>query len=186
MLSPDNDLVKLGNFLGDFVRPSQYSQFPKEVVQGIELHKKIDELTDSNLYFKNAVEVLRPETGKYASVVFDIVMDHVIIKKMPEFNLTDLRKVSNHFFSVVDDNKNLIPESAQRFLGYAKREDVFYGYANIEKVRTVLYHMDHRTKYPSNMERGVEVYLKNKEQLTENMWNCFTHVKENLVKDGWL
>jgi acyl carrier protein phosphodiesterase len=186
LLSPDNDLVQLGNFLGYFVKPSQYYKYHKEIIRGIELHKQIDHLTDSNTYFKESVSILREGTGKYASVVFDILLDHVIINKMPNYSLADLRKTSDHFFSVVQKHRDLIPESANRFLQYAQREDVFYGYADLNRVKTVLNHMDHRSKYPSSMQNGVSVFIENEQDLVTKMWDCFMFVKENLEEDGWL
>ena len=39
-----DDLLKLGNFMGDTVRGKQYLNYPKEVQRGILLHRQIDTL----------------------------------------------------------------------------------------------------------------------------------------------
>lgn len=44
-LSGESDEIKLGNFIGDFVKGNKYQHYPEMVAYGIQLHRKIDSFT---------------------------------------------------------------------------------------------------------------------------------------------
>ena len=47
-LSPDDDLSRLGNVMGDFVRDVEVATLPEPVQKGIRMHQSIDAFTDSH------------------------------------------------------------------------------------------------------------------------------------------
>ena len=47
-LSGDDDDIKIGNYLGDFVKGNQLDKYPKGIRDGILLHRKIDHFTDNH------------------------------------------------------------------------------------------------------------------------------------------
>src|SRR5690606_39969566 len=61
--------ILVGNFIGDFVRGDIASRFEPEIVQGIYLHREIDDFTDSHPSVKAAQELLKPQFGRYALVI---------------------------------------------------------------------------------------------------------------------
>ena len=58
-LSGEDDEVKLGNFIGDYVKGSKYLEYAEKIKKGILLHRKIDSFTDSHPLIKEASEAFR-------------------------------------------------------------------------------------------------------------------------------
>ena len=56
----EDDLLKLGNFMGDTVRGKQYLDYPEEVQRGILLHRQIDTFTDAHPLFRGSKRQLVP------------------------------------------------------------------------------------------------------------------------------
>ena len=65
-LSGDSEEVKLGNFIGDFVKGQQFLKFPPNVGKGILLHRQIDSFTDSHCIVNECIVKLRPGFWKYS------------------------------------------------------------------------------------------------------------------------
>ena len=57
-LSGDNELITIGNFVGDGVRGNKYKLYPKEIQIGIQLHRAIDTFTDAHPIFRRCTKRL--------------------------------------------------------------------------------------------------------------------------------
>ena len=79
-LSGDNEEIAIGNFIGDFVRGSNLDELPENVLNGIKLHRFIDEFTDKHLVVKSVNNILKPYFAKYAPVnIFAPVISHPLL-----------------------------------------------------------------------------------------------------------
>ena len=47
-LSGDSDQVRIGNFIGDYVKGSDFNFYPEGIKKGIILHRHIDYFTDNH------------------------------------------------------------------------------------------------------------------------------------------
>ena len=78
-LSGNDPLVRLGNFIGDFVKGRDLAdRYEPAIVKGIELHRAIDEFTDQHAIVKQSKMRLRPKYRHYAPVIVDIFYDHFL------------------------------------------------------------------------------------------------------------
>lgn len=79
-LSFDDEDVLVGNFIGDFVKGSQWKAYPKAVQRGILLHRTIDSFTDRHPMTDRSVERLRPFAGRWSPPFVDILYDHLLTR----------------------------------------------------------------------------------------------------------
>ncbi|MEQ8424061.1 MAG: DUF479 domain-containing protein, partial [Cyclobacteriaceae bacterium] len=80
-LSGDNAQLMIGNFIGDFVKGKNLSaRYNPDVVLGIELHRAIDEYTDSHDVVQKSKVRLRPKYRHYSGVIVDMFYDHFLAK----------------------------------------------------------------------------------------------------------
>jgi acyl carrier protein phosphodiesterase len=78
-LSGNNPNIMLGNFMGDFVKGKSYrQQYEPEIIKGIELHRSIDEFTDSHPVVTESKNRLRPTYRHYSGVIVDVFYDHFL------------------------------------------------------------------------------------------------------------
>jgi acyl carrier protein phosphodiesterase len=74
----DEDLL-LGNFIGDFVKGSDWRNYPPGVQKGILLHRRIDSFTDQHPVVEQSVARMRPFAGRWTPPFVDILYDHLLI-----------------------------------------------------------------------------------------------------------
>src|SRR4051812_44429809 len=101
-LSGDNDYVKLGNFIGDFVKGRNLNeQFPSGIARGIRLHRAIDEFTDSHPIVKKSKDRLRPAYRHYAPVIVDVFYDHFLARNWTRYSDTALADYAEQTYDLV-------------------------------------------------------------------------------------
>lgn len=86
LLSGSDPKIRVGNFLGDWFRGKQHHNLPVKIQQGIELHRAIDQFADQHHSTKASYLLLRPELGRYAHPIVDVLQDHFLTVHFDTFS----------------------------------------------------------------------------------------------------
>lgn len=163
-LTPNDDKLLLGNFIADSVKGNPDKLFDKRISDGIRLHRAIDDFTDRHPIVRKGVERFRPTQGRYASVVIDVVYDHVLASNWSHFHQEDLDKFVKKTYQRLDAQSHHFPESVQRYFPYMKEQNWLYNYQFEWGFRKSLEGLDRRSVNPTEMYRSVEVFLEFQEE----------------------
>jgi acyl carrier protein phosphodiesterase len=175
-LSGDNNDIKIGNFLGDFVKGNldnvHNSHIKKEVLQGIALHRAIDSFTDSHEIVRQSIERLHPKYHKFSGIVVDMFYDHIFAKNFSEYSSIPLSAFSQTFYQLLIERKEEIPKSMERLVNSMISRDWLSNYANYEGIEWSLRGISQRLKFKSGIEFAVED-LKNDYELYKKEFDIF-------------
>lgn len=160
-LSGEHDEIRLGNFIGDFVKGKQVKNFPGAVQAGIYLHRFIDEFTDSHEIVRESKYRLREEFHHYAPVIVDVFYDHFLAKNWRQYHHSELKTYTEGFYSLADKHKEWIPGRANHMLLYMSADNWLYHYQFVEGIRRALSGMASRTSFVSGMENAHHALEKN-------------------------
>ncbi len=158
-LSGSNPQVQLGNFIGDFVRGKDLSErYHPKIVKGIQLHRVIDEFTDSHSIVKQSKERLRPKYRHYAPVIVDIYYDHFLAINWHLYHPDLLPDYAEQCYAMVLRNEAILPEQVKWMMPHMVKGNWLVNYARIEGIEKVLNGMARRSKFDSKMnEAGAEL-----------------------------
>ncbi len=88
-LSGNSDDIKIGNFLGDFVkgRLNKLSEkiYSEDVIKGMALHREIDHFTDTHPIVKQSIDRLQPKYHKFSGIVLVFFYYHVFEKNFQKY-----------------------------------------------------------------------------------------------------
>ncbi len=171
-LSGKEEEIIIGNFIGDFVKGSDFDHLNDGVTQGIILHRAIDEFTDSHKIVQLSKERLRPKYRHYAGVIVDIYYDHFLALLWQEYHDKDLRVYVNYCYELLEKNIHRLPAKTQKMLPFMISHDWLYNYQYFEGIQKVMHGMAHRTKFNSLMEQSV-VELKQYHKQFEEEFRLF-------------
>ena len=156
-LSGENDDIKVGNFLGDWVKGSDYLNYSEEIRTGIILHRNIDSFTDMNPIVRTSANRFKSRYARYSGIIIDILYDHFLASNWKDFYNMPLRDYVNHLHNVVLNNFSIFPLRLQNYLPGFMSERWIERYATLDGIRDVLDTMSKRTSLPKETEFAISV-----------------------------
>lgn len=155
-LSGDNELITIGNFVGDGVRGNKYKLYPTEIQIGIQLHRNIDTFTDAHPLFRQCTKRLHKGYSHYSGVIVDIFFDHFLAKNWKNYSEIPLNIYIDDFYKSLIKNINVLPPRFKKLTPIMIEGNWLLSYETVEGIQTVLNGMNHRTNGRSNMNKATE------------------------------
>ncbi|MDZ7897875.1 MAG: ACP phosphodiesterase [Arcicella sp.] len=175
-LSGNDDDLKIGNFLGDFVKGRlnklSNSQYSEGIIKGMALHREIDFFTDSHPVVRRSIDRLQPKYHKFSGIVVDMFYDHVLAKNFTQYSVISLQDYSQSFYELLINRKNDIPIEMERMVESLIKRNWFLGYTQYEGIEWALQGISKRLSFQSGIENATED-LKQDYLLYEAEFNVF-------------
>ncbi len=146
--------ILVGNFIGDFVKGNLDIQFEREIIQGILLHREIDQFTDSHPVVKESQLLLKPVFLRYSSVITDMFYDYFLALNWPTYHVDSLEKFSQEVYEIMGDHLPLLPVKFKNTLKYMQRENWLVTYGTKAGIHRALTGISYRTTFKSNLENA--------------------------------
>ncbi len=163
-LSGDNEDIKFGNFIGDFVKGNKYKNtYSEDIIKGIMLHREIDSFTDKHPIVKESILRLKPAYGRYAGVAADILYDHFLSLNWNTFTTEKLNDFVINFHYTVLERSDKLPRKARRFASPFIRKKRLLCYGNLSCFEEVLYKMSIFTSMPNKVKKAMKIINKDYE-----------------------
>ncbi len=182
-LSGDHEYIMLGNFIADHIRGNKIEHFPKEVVDGIMLHRKIDYYTDHHPEFMKTRARLHPKYHKYAGVIADIFYDHFLAKNWSEYSEFHLSSFTSYSYGILLRNYSILPSKTKKILPFFIMQNWLASYAKMEGLRRSFQFMARRANFKSNMEYVVDDLIDDYELYEEEFRAFFPDIAEYCHKE---
>jgi acyl carrier protein phosphodiesterase len=158
-LSFGDPKVLVGNFIGDFVRDPIETVYEREIVNGIRLHREIDRFTDRHPVVKEAQSILKPDYGRYASVITDMYFDYFLCKYWNNYHHQPVELFAQETYETLESFKEILPAKFLKVFGNLRNYNFLAGYGDLEFLQSALAGMAKRTKFDSKMETA-HIFLK--------------------------
>ena len=181
-----NDGQIVGQFLEDFIRNKDRYSFPKDIQDGITLHRAIDTFTDSHPAIHEAKKVFSPLVRLYSGAFVDVSMDYFLAN---DFSLNSLKGWKEHslkVFRVLNENEEFLSENFKKMLAKMEHDDWLYNYREDWGIKFSIQNVLNKAKYLDKDIPVFQAFLDNKEVLQkcydEFFPDLLAHVKaENAV-----
>lgn len=170
--------ILVGNLIGDSVRGNIEKTYEPEIVLGIKLHRAIDAYTDNHAVVKEAQEMLRPDYGRYSTVITDMYFDYFLGKYWNNYHPLPLSDFAQEVYDTVDQFQDMLPEKFLKMYGFIRYHNLLVGYSEFDGIRKAMQGMAKRTSFRSNMETAHLFLDKNHEFFRLHFGDFF----EDLVK----
>ena len=156
-LSGTSDEIKLGNFIGDFVKGGQFVKYPSQVAKGILLHRQIDSFTDTHAIVRACIVKLRPGFGKYSGIVMDIFLDHFLAANWHHYSVEKLSSFTKQFHALLLSNFFMLPSQVKMFLPFLIQNKRLQSYASFEGIEKTLKIMVQHASLPAETEFAMKI-----------------------------
>jgi acyl carrier protein phosphodiesterase len=167
-LSGENKDLKLGNFIGDYIKGNKYLDFPEDIQKGILLHRKIDSFTDNHPVIKQASIPFKPVYGRYSGIIVDIIFDHFLALNWGDYSVYTLKDFTSKTHSILISNFWILPVRVKKFLPFLIQSRRLESYTFEHGIKTALEIMSRYTSLPEKSDIAIKILQQNNYSLSEN------------------
>lgn len=164
-LSPEDEELLAGNFIGDFISNRDLPALPEGLRQGVMLHRHIDTFTDNHPRVREVLQLLRPAHGKYAGVVWDVMGDALLTRHWSRFHPVSLREFTTMVYAMLNRQRHLMPEPMYSRLPRMIEEDWLMKAGHEESIDFSLERISRRASRPEWLQGGIESYRRHLTEL---------------------
>jgi acyl carrier protein phosphodiesterase len=177
-LSGPSDGVRLGNFIGDYVKGNRFSLYPPEIRKGILLHRQIDSFMDEHPLSHASAELFRARYTRFSRVIIDVIYDHYLAKNWDKYSDQSLHDFVNEVHKLFITNYFILPPQVRQFLPFLIRSRRMENYQHLSGIEKTLKIMANHTVLPDHSAWAVEQIVKNDDQLQEQFTAFFEDIRE--------
>jgi acyl carrier protein phosphodiesterase len=178
-LSGDDPDILVGNFITDFLKPSEQRSMPVPLMKGIRLHLFIDHTIDSNPIFKQTIQLIKTKQDRYAPVVADIYYDFLLVHHWNEFSKKDFTSFKQDIYSIlVDRMKDPITVLIQERVKRMVHRDFLSSYTSFDYIPATFGFLKRRAKFENKFDHALEDFQDLFPQLNEQ----FSEVLPMMIK----
>ena len=178
LLSGNDPQVKIGNFIGDFVKGSRLNEYPPKIRQGIVLHRKIDEFTDSHPVVRETVNFIRPSFGRYSGVIADMYFDYFLAINFCSYSSESLNVFAFRFYFLVIVNYKHLPVRVQGFIFHFISANRLKKYASIDGLKDSLQIMANYKSSAIEPDKTIQFLLENSDEIEKRFHSFFPDLIE--------
>lgn len=177
-LSFERPAFVVGNMISDFVKGKKKFDYPPAIQQGMQLHRSIDQFTDSNSIVKEAASVFKPAYGLYSSAFIDIVYDHFLATDTSIFNDMTLLNFSLDTYGILSDFSEYHPPKFSRMFPSMVSNNWLLNYRQRWGIERSFEGLVYRAKYMDDAIPAMNVFEENYDRFKESYQIFFPLLKE--------
>lgn len=163
-LSGSKPEIIIGNYIGDYIKGRLDSDVPKvasEFVNGVKLHRFIDEFTDRDEAVLGIKRNMALTLGRAAGISVDIVFDHFLARHFEEFYPKRLSVFADQMYDIIKLHRSYIPVSMQPFSDALIQNQWLTEYRNISGIKRTFDSMARRHSSVSSLVLATDEMMQN-------------------------
>lgn len=176
-LSFNNPKLQFGNLIGDFVKGKRYLEYPKEIQNGIILHRFIDKTTDQNPLIHEAINFFKPHFRLSGGVFVDIILDHFLANDSSKFDSDDsLKRFTHSIYHNISKHEDFLSDEMKTYFGYMTQYNWLYNYKYSEGIEKSIIGICKRYPRLGDAEKALSIFESKYDQLQSIYVLFFEHL----------
>lgn len=163
----------VGQFLEDHIRNKERFSFPKDIQDGITMHRAIDTFTDAHPAIHEAKKIFSPLVRLYSGAFVDVSMDYFLATDFSQNSLQDWKQHSLRVYKVLNENIEYFPENFRRMLKKMEHDDWLFNYRENWGIKFSMQNVLNKAKYLDKNIPVFQAFLENKKALQKCYDNFF-------------
>lgn len=172
-MSGTDSQVKIGNFIGDFVKGNQLNSQPSRIRAGIVLHRKIDSFTDSHPVVIETIGMLRPVFGRYSGIIVDMYFDYFLAVSFSDYAGVRLNTFAFRFYVDLLFYYKYLPVKVKRFVFHFITTNRLKRYSTLEGLKSSLQIMSNHKIPAIEPDKTIDFLILNHDELEEKFHQFF-------------
>jgi acyl carrier protein phosphodiesterase len=145
VLAGSSPAWRVGCLLPDLVRGPLSRDLDPVVARGVEHHRRVDRLTDTNAATQRSVARLQPRQGRFSGILSDVFFDHFLACDWPAYCSQTLDGFTHAVYDDLCTHAAILaPRSVEPIFQRMARQDWLGSYATLDGIELTLWRMSQR------------------------------------------
>jgi acyl carrier protein phosphodiesterase len=185
VLSGDDEGLRLGAMLGDFVRGRRaLKKYPEGIRRGIELHRFIDGFTDDHPAVTSLREQFDKPFRRYSGIIIDMALDHELAMRWSDYRSESLEEFDDGVRRMLERNRQWVPGRLDGFMQYADRRGLFAAYREVPEIIHTLQGIGRRFLRSNPLHQVDEIWADFEPRFSTCFTELFPDAQANV--EAWL
>ncbi|UTW13345.1 acyl carrier protein phosphodiesterase [Marinobacterium rhizophilum] len=145
-----------GNYLGDAVKGAVLDTWPREVAEGIRLHRRVDAFTDSHPDVVRTLALFAPPRRRFAGIIVDMAFDHFLARHWASFHPGPLSEFSRSVYVAMARDTAIMPDAARARFERMREHDWLLSYQHVAVIGRALDSIAGRLSRPTALYGALE------------------------------
>lgn len=176
ILSWENEDIVFGNFIGDAIKGKNYNNWPKNIQNGITLHRFIDSYTDSHKAYLNSKRCFYKSFPKMGGIITDILYDNLLWRNWRQHNIKNPKDLIKTFYRTIDSKTEMLPKKMIPLYYIMKKDKWLTSYKHDEGIISSLTKFGLRIGYADNLGSAFDLYKDNVKLFNEDFNEFFSDI----------
>lgn len=172
-LSFGNYDLLTGQFIADEIKGSVFDGIAKPIVEGIRLHRFIDDFTDHHPENLQLRALLRPHLGLLSPVAIDVWYDHILAREWSQFHELPLQDFIAESTNALFKMSLYLPEKSARRLQLMAEHKWLLNYVTAEGIHRTFEMMAQRFPFAGRLANAPEIWPLMQKNIEESFFAFF-------------
>ena len=178
-LSFANPKILVGNMVSDYVKGKKKFTYAQEVQTGMQLHRAIDQFTDSHIAVQTAKSIFRPAYRLYAGAFVDVAFDYFLANDPLEFSDEQaLKAFTTETYKRLQDNEPDMPEVFRMMLPNMIEQDWLFHYRFKAGIERSFIGLKKRARYIGETSTAFQLFNDHLDDLKQQYDLFFPELKK--------
>ncbi|MEI8059691.1 MAG: ACP phosphodiesterase [Ferruginibacter sp.] len=171
--------IVVGNMISDFIKGKKQFDYPSAIQKGIQLHRAIDNFTDTHAATQELKFYFKPQYRLYAGAFADVIYDHFLANDKSTFATdNDLKLFAAGTYKILEDNVAILPEVFQQMLPYMVAQDWLYNYKTTGGIQKSFAGLAKRARYLPETDIAFNIFKSNYDALQHICLSFYPEIKK--------
>ena len=172
----------VGNLLPDFTKQISKREYSHEVLQGVELHRFIDQYTDNHPLFKQSRSRISTERRRFSPVLIDIFYDHFLALNWEQYSNSSLLESTQFYYQKLAQAEIPLPARLSEAILRMPKIDLLYNYRTLKGIEHAVNRVSQRIRFENNLHGGIVELENNFVDLEADFHLFFSDLQEAVTR----
>jgi acyl carrier protein phosphodiesterase len=151
----------LGCLIGEIVRTSNFDKYTQNIVDGIELNKKISNFVKEHPVYERSRMKLNPKYSKHSGKIIDIFYDHFLAANWSKYSNDSLANFAKESYSFIEENHGILPYKLRKLISVMMNDNWLVNYSSVQGIHNFMREITRRDTFQTNLEYSLEDLINN-------------------------
>lgn len=146
----------LGCMIGEIVRTSNTNKYSQEIIDGIELNKKISAFVKAHPIYEKSKSKLNSKYSKHAGRIIDIFYDHFLATNWSTYSNETLEEFAKDAYQFIEARHAILPYKLRKLISVMICDNWLVNFSSVNGTHMYMREITRRDTFQTNLEYSLE------------------------------